>query len=442
MKTYLIFFGKSQDFSICAFDTEKHIENFNLVINDFDLLESKIFTVDAIDNKEILSKYHFLAKDGRSFSMLKLYSFAQAYSGDRIAGSIYGVALISENDLSLSQINLNILRSAKSNFAKLCLNGLKFKVSDFKEEVFKIWGAFVHHQEGNYLNKVTITNRNAFNPNLGTKGFYVKSLFEDAVNLDNQMISTSRIYISEDLAHLKRANAKWGNDFPIYTKSNNGYELYREPQPIQNVKAEITANPIVKTTNAEQLPNLKHKIADLEEEIDHYKDKLHLNNKKNRATIIILSLIAFLFLAVLVFIYVKSESKDTTTGAPNPVPRFDPAPPISIKINQDNIRQLEAFVQAAKYIYLFDPQKSFKDISKLDSSYSSIASLPSEFHFDNSSIEEKYVQNKDALQHISLTTTVQITDQKKGHSQEDKKTEKITKSIIKKKVGKAGKNGK
>jgi hypothetical protein len=64
------------------------------------------------------------------YSLLKLYSFAQAYSGDRIAGSIYGVGLLSEGDISFCAQNMSILKAAKTNFAKLSLNGLKFKVKN------------------------------------------------------------------------------------------------------------------------------------------------------------------------------------------------------------------------------------------------------------------------------------------------------------------------
>ena len=78
MKTYLIFFGKSQYFTTHAFDNDDYIDDFNTVIKDFDLLESKIFTVDAIDNKEMLAKYHFSSREGKKYTLLKLYSFAQA----------------------------------------------------------------------------------------------------------------------------------------------------------------------------------------------------------------------------------------------------------------------------------------------------------------------------------------------------------------------------
>ena len=95
MSTYLIFFGKSQDFTTCYYDRDNPIHDFNSVIKDFDLLESKIFTVDDLKNKEILSRYFFTAQ-GKNYCLLKLYSFAQAYSGNRIAGSIYGVGLLSD----------------------------------------------------------------------------------------------------------------------------------------------------------------------------------------------------------------------------------------------------------------------------------------------------------------------------------------------------------
>lgn len=43
MKTYLIFFGKSQSFTFHAFDENGYIENFDEIIKNFDLLESEFF---------------------------------------------------------------------------------------------------------------------------------------------------------------------------------------------------------------------------------------------------------------------------------------------------------------------------------------------------------------------------------------------------------------
>ena len=108
MSMYLVFFGKSQDFTIRYYDHEQPIEDFDNIIKDFDLLESKVFTVDDIKNKEILSRYFFRIQN-RNFCLLKLYSFAQAYNGNRIAGSIFGVGLLSENAIELNGANFDLI---------------------------------------------------------------------------------------------------------------------------------------------------------------------------------------------------------------------------------------------------------------------------------------------------------------------------------------------
>ena len=131
MQTYIIFFGKSQDFTFNAFDRNGYVPDFNLVIRDFDLLESSFFTVDDAGNQDILAKYNFRTKDGRIYSLLKLYSLAQAFNGSRIAGSTYGVSILSTGDLQFSSENNQLLKKAKELFGKKSLNGLKFNKSNF-----------------------------------------------------------------------------------------------------------------------------------------------------------------------------------------------------------------------------------------------------------------------------------------------------------------------
>ncbi len=115
MRKFLIFFGKSQRFNFYAFDEQGLMQNFDDLIKDFPFLESKYFTVDAVSNEQILAKYNFKASNGDDFSLLKLYSFAQAYDGSRVAGSIYGVALLSDHDVCISESNNNLLNSAKKS---------------------------------------------------------------------------------------------------------------------------------------------------------------------------------------------------------------------------------------------------------------------------------------------------------------------------------------
>jgi hypothetical protein len=426
MKTYLLFFGKSQDFTTHAFDNNDYIEDFNTVIKDFDLLESKIFTVDDIDNKEMLAKYNFTAKNGRKYSLLKLYSFAQASSGDRIAGSIYGVALLSERDISLSKINFNILTSAKSNFAKLCLNGLKFKSSDFYDEAEKIWSAFVNHKEGNYLDKVAHTNLNISNNNLGTKGFFVKNMFEDSLELENQMNTASRIYISEDLAHLKRVHSQRGNEFKIYAKTNNGYEIYQEPKPIEPPRPiSVVSNNL--NTQISEVQKLKHKVSDLEEENEELNKKSSYYKRKSKKTVVQFGVVAsILFLTTITFFFTSnfwSDEKVARETEPFETDIEEPTPTVGNTINIDSILadtdrmdSLIDFLKASKIITSFDPVKSWKDSLTLEENFKSIKSKSEPLGIDIALLEKQYASRKQKLDSISNEK------KKKGKEEKNKKS--------------------
>ena len=416
MKTYLIFFGKSQYFTTHAFDNSDYIEDFNTVIKDFDLLESKIFTVDGVENKEMLAKYNFTSKNGKKYSLLKLYSFAQAFSGDRISGSIYGVALLSEGDISLSKINFTILTSAKNNFAKLCLNGLKFKSSDFYEEAYKIWSAFINHKEGNYLDKVTFTNRNISNDNLGTKGFYVKNMFEDSLELDKQMNTASRIYISEDLAHLKRVHSLRGNDFKIYAKTKNGYEIYQEPKPIEPPKVNIPQKNNLSPSTTSEEQKLIHKISDLEEENDELYRKASFYKKKSRKTFLNLGVLSsILFLTTITFFFTSDFFSDKKV---NSVPYadetgFEESETVNNgKINLDtilgnsiSIDSLIAFAKDVKFVSSFEPKISFNDSLFFKKKYKSIKGKSNYLKIDISQLDVLYNSKKLKLDSVSNNKT-------------------------------------
>lgn len=433
MKKYLLFFGKSQYFTIHAFDNNNYIEDFNTVIKDFDLLESKLFTVDSIDNKEILAKYNFTSREGKKYSLLKLYSFAQAFSGDRIVGSIYGVALLSETELELSKINLNILSSAKSNFAKLCLNGFKFKSSDFYDEAHVIWNAFKYHNDGNYLDKVTYSNRKLSNNNNPSKGFFVKDLFSDAVELDSQMNNTSRIYLSEDLPHLKRSHEKWENDFKIYSKVNNSYEIYREPKPIEQPKK--TVNEIKVTDGFSSEQKLKYKISDLQKENQELVDKVGVNKRKHKRSLIQLGTLASLFFLTTISFFFKTvffTSKETD-------PKLDEARTMvaepesvnnsSVNIdyilaNSNSIDSLISFAKSALFIEAYQPRLNTKDSLKFYKSYKSIQGKSELLKIDLALLEAKFLSKKIILDSIST----QI--QSKGINNNLKNIKKVDKQIL------------
>jgi LysM repeat protein len=225
MDTYLIFFGESQDFTFHAFNEKGYVSDFNSIIKDFNMLASEYFTIDDLKNKEILSKYNFEVAH-ECYSLLKLYSLAQACKGRRIDGSIYGVALLSSNDLPFSKININLLNEEKVAFKQRCLNGLKFKMSDFYDEVAKIWTEF---KDKKYFTQISYKGLPVLSGNPLPHGYWVNSLYDNAPELNDEMSTTDKIYVSEDLEHLKRTNRKWGdNRFPVYYKKDGVYVLYKK----------------------------------------------------------------------------------------------------------------------------------------------------------------------------------------------------------------------
>jgi len=240
MKTYLIFFGKSQSFNFYAFDiNEGYVANFDTVIKDFDLLESKVFTVDDVDNKDILAKYNFTKQD-ENFSLIKLYSFAQAFNGDRIAGSIYGVALLSDRELPISGGTLTILTNAKKLFARLSLNsGMKFNTSDFKNDAVKIWQTLQENDVFGEKYLPGIKKKPFVLEQYIPQAFYVDKLI-GATELNDKIKETSRMYFSEDWLHLERTHERSGNKLLIYYKKEDAFvpmeEEEEEPEPQSGLK--------------------------------------------------------------------------------------------------------------------------------------------------------------------------------------------------------------
>jgi len=304
MNTYLIFFGKSQDFTFHAFDSSKYISDFDSVIKDFDELESKTFTIDDVSNNEILSKYNF-KKNDKNYSLLKLYSLGQAANGSRISGSIFGVALLSENELEISETNNAILNTVKKHFANLCLEGAKFKTSNFYNEAETIWNAIVNHKDGNYFNKINYRN-GSFNTNNKVKAFYIKDIIKNSFEINNEINNTSRLYFSNDLEHLKRTQGKWGKDtFPIYLKENNQFVLYSEKP-----------KPPTPPRETDEITNLKFENAELRSELNNFDRKYRKVKETASKKFKIASILAVVFCLSTLAFFFKSlflgDSKDTS----------------------------------------------------------------------------------------------------------------------------------
>jgi hypothetical protein len=312
MNTYLIFFGKSQDFTFYAFDKTSYINDFNSVIRDFDELESKVFTIDDVSNKEILSKYNF-NKNGKNYSLLKLYSLGQATNGSRIAGSIYGVALLSEKEIELTESNNAILNVVKKNFASLCLDGAKFKMSDFYSQAETIWKAIINHKDGNYFDKIIYRNGN-FNTNNKVKAFCINDILKNSFEVNNEINNASRLYFSNDLEHLKRTQGKWGKDtFPIFVKENNQYILYTE-------KPKFTPKPDDGKQDPE-ISELRFRNAELRNELSEFERKYRNFKHKASKNFKIASIFAVVFcLSTLAFFFKSVFLDNTEDNSSNNVP--------------------------------------------------------------------------------------------------------------------------
>jgi hypothetical protein len=277
MNTYFLLFGKSQDFTFYAFDKNGLIPDFNVIIKHFDQLESLVFSVDEPDNKDIIAKYVFKTSKGKPYSLLKQYSCAQAFAGDRLSGSTYGVAILSDGDVNISDYNLRLLKSAKETFAKLSLSGLKFTKSDFIDDAKKIWKGISEHNEGNepsYFEKINVSPDIPILHRNDISAFYVHDLLEGAIEIGRMSTESNKVYITEDFEHLKRAYLKWGEvKFPVFHKVGNAYQQYTDEKTgskrvgssdLRDIQSELA---IIKDDMQQTRRGLSKKMDDLSKEI-------------------------------------------------------------------------------------------------------------------------------------------------------------------------------
>ncbi len=277
MNTYFLFFGKSQDFTFHAFDKNGLVPDFNVIIKHFDQLESLVFSVDEPDNKDTIAKYVFKTSKGKAYSLLKQYSCAQAFAGDRLSGSTYGVAILSDGDVQLTDYNLRLLKSAKERFATLSLSGLKFNKSDFLEDVKKIWKGISEYTQNNELSYFEKINVSPDIPSLqrnDISAFYVPDLIEGSIEIGCMSTESNKIYITEDFNHLKRAYQKWGEiKFPVFHKVGNAYQQYTDEKTgskrvgssdLRDLHSEIT---ILKDDMQQTRRGILRKLDDLSKEV-------------------------------------------------------------------------------------------------------------------------------------------------------------------------------
>lgn len=277
MNTYFLFFGKSQDFTFYAFDKNGLVPDFNAIIKHFDQLESLVFSVDEPDNKDIIAKYVFKTSKGKAYSLLKKYSCAQAFAGDRLSGSTYGVAILSDGDILISEYNLRLLKSAKEKFATLSLSGLKFNKSDFLDDAKKLWKGISENTQGNepsYFDKINVSPDTPTFQRNDISAFYVTDLMEGSIEIGRMSTESNKIYITEDFNHLKRAYQKWGEiKFPVFHKVGNAYQQYTDERTgskrvgssdLRDLHSEIT---ILKDDMQQTRRGISKKLDDLSKEV-------------------------------------------------------------------------------------------------------------------------------------------------------------------------------
>jgi hypothetical protein len=390
---YIVFFGKSQDFTSCYYDRNGRVADFSSVIRDFSLLESKVFTVDDIKNKEILSRYFFTSQ-GKGYCLVKLYSLAQAMSGARIAGSIYGVGLISDRAIDFSKENLDLLRAAKDNFAKLSLDGLKFNKSNFKGDSDKVWENLTIGPNGNLIDKVTTFDL-VVNGTQGQVVFYSKNIFEDAIKLNRRILKKDNVYFSDDIEHLKRTQQKWGKDqFPIYHEENGEFVPYKEevrkaspnPQP-QNPGT----SPNVSVGGDES--KLRSALNDA-----HYANKCleedleKLKKKQKRTNYMVYGLSGLVFFLLVLLFFFDIIFPREVPPQPDPVALVNPMD----QILADSAARMEMvdFLENISFIYYLDNGGGKVDTTMLIEKYQEIAAFSAQYSFDIKNVREKFLEQK------------------------------------------------
>lgn len=329
MATYLVFFGKSQDFNACYFDESQALDNFNAVIRDFDKLESKVFNAYSEQKADTVLSSEYFVHSGQPFSLLKLFGFAQAKNGGRDKGTIYGVGLISNARLSLSQKNLELLRVAKDSFAKLSLENFKFNKTDFGEDAHKIWRAITHNKDGNLLSKVDLSAFVGVPQKAETKGIHVQSLISDSVALGGSLQNETHFYISESLDHLKLNHNHWvrfqqSSKLTLFQKSGNTIVPYSEPRDTDHSEDNTNIlTPPPSRLESENSDELKQQLTEAKNWLKH------LSRRNKLYLYLIVSLVAMVFCLLFFYINEALEPKietvtETKPSEPNPFLTYNP----------------------------------------------------------------------------------------------------------------------
>jgi hypothetical protein len=286
---HLLFFGKSQSFTFKAYDETGPIGNYSHFIQDFDRLESIVFTIDAVDNGEIVGRYRF-THAGKKHTLLKMYSYAQAFSGYRVEGSTYGVAFLSDMDIAITDRNIKLLQSLLNSFAQLSLNGKKFRYEDFSNDSTRIWQGFKNQL---FFDKIDFCEEKPRTLNTNPAGIQVNDLTR--ISQEVQSISDGRsvVYLTTDRPHLERAKNKWDKYFDIFLIDDQRYVM----NPSE--RSAVTGLDLLSNTNSSKsdVQSSDKRTPDSE---DKYRD-VKPSKKRNR-NVLIIGVFVFLLLMMLLIV--------------------------------------------------------------------------------------------------------------------------------------------
>jgi hypothetical protein len=380
---YLIFFGKAQSFIFYAYDENGLISNFNKIIPDFDLLESQLLNVDRENNNDIFGKYIFLKGRSEPYSLIKIYSPAQPSVGYRIEGCTYGVAFLSKNNLKISKNNIQILNTIQKAFASVALDGIKFLKTDFIQESTLVFNDFIQKVGFSKIDKNPLFDNNLSNT---TTAFYVNSLLDFDIDIAGY---SNKIYITEDIERLLRAQKKWGEKIiKIQEKANNSFQEYK-PQADKTEYNNNTDSTKVKDSQRDVNQKiedellLKIRIQDIEKQFSLTEEKLKKANNQNLRlkTLNKIFILASIILAfVIVFFSYRQFSKQdkpATVKVENPISAINdeinqPAQNITINNSIDVIQKWEKKKDLVDFLNLIIKLESTKTKAIKDSLKSKI----------------------------------------------------------------------
>ncbi len=195
---YLVFFGKSEAFDIQAFDFNGYASDFDSNFPDFELLETRFLTTDSAENSEMIGKYVF-NKNGKTWTLLKYYGYAQAHTSSRVEGSTIGVGIIGDCDIKISQFNFELLEALYEAFCNVSLDRKKFKAVNFKDDSIRVFNAFAKK-----YSTESFQFADAKSAVGGSIDYIVLKSFSDLDLMTNTNGLGSRVYFSVDAKHVER----------------------------------------------------------------------------------------------------------------------------------------------------------------------------------------------------------------------------------------------